>query len=64
VAYCQLPWQDECLDFHLNSAATSTASASQVREKLYSTSIGRGSFYETQLQGLKSRLEAGGITIA
>jgi len=64
VAYCQLPWQDECLDFHLNSAATSTASASQVREKLYSTSIGRGGFYETQLQGLKSRLEAGGITIA
>jgi len=63
VAYCQLPWQDECLDFHLNSAATSTASAVQVREKLYSTSIGRGRRYETQLQGLKSRLEAGGVTI-
>jgi len=64
VAYCQLPWQDNCLEFHLNSAASSTASAAQVREKLYSTSIGRGSRYETQLQGLKSRLEAGGVTIA
>mgnify|MGYP000117165879 CR=1 FL=1 len=64
VSYCQLPWQDKCLEFHLNSAATSTASAVQVREKLYSTSIGHGNRYETQLQGLKSRLEAGGVTVA
>jgi len=34
-----------------------------VREKLYSTSIAYGRRYENQLQGLKSRLEAGGVTI-
>jgi hypothetical protein len=63
LAHCDLPWQDACLDFHLNDAASTTASASQVREKIYASSIGRWRHFEDHLQGLKSRLEAGGVKI-
>ncbi len=64
LAHCDLPWQSQCLDFHLNSAASTTASATQVREKLYTSSIGRWRHFEMHLQGLKSRLEAAGIETA
>ncbi|MCF6437094.1 sulfotransferase [Pseudoalteromonas sp. MMG022] len=39
--YCQLPWQKQCLDFHLNDAPVSTASKVQVRQPLNTKSIGR-----------------------
>ncbi len=41
LEYCGLDWDPACLDFHLNTSPTATASAAQVRQPLYSTSIGR-----------------------
>lgn len=40
-----LDWQDECLDFERRKNYVRTASVSQVRNKIYSTSVGRGSNY-------------------
>jgi len=50
VAYLSLPWEDACVAFHRNSAAVGTASAIQVRERVYRRSVDRWRRYETQLQ--------------
>ena len=56
-----LDWEPACLDFHENTAAAMTGSAVQVRQKIYSSSVGRWRNYETQLQPLADALEAAGI---
>lgn len=55
-----LDWQPSCLDFHKNKQPTATASASQVRQKLYTGSIDMWQNYETQLQPLIDRLKKAG----
>jgi tetratricopeptide (TPR) repeat protein len=35
LAYCGLEWEDACLDFHRTERAVRTASAAQVRRKMY-----------------------------
>jgi hypothetical protein len=62
LSACGLGWQDSCLHFHTNPTATSTASASQVRHPLYDTSLKQWRNYEQQLDGLRSQLQAAGIT--
>jgi tetratricopeptide (TPR) repeat protein len=42
---CALPWDPACLQFWLNQRPVKTASASQVRQQLYATSIGRARRY-------------------
>jgi tetratricopeptide (TPR) repeat protein len=61
LSACGLEWQDDCLNFHANPAATSTASAAQVRRPLYETSLRQWRNYEQQLDGLQSQLLAAGI---
>jgi hypothetical protein len=41
VAYCGLDWDARCLAFHKTTRAVHTASAVQVREPLYRSSVGR-----------------------
>lgn len=41
VAYCGLPWDPACLSFYTSRQPIKTASAVQVRQPLYRTSIGR-----------------------
>jgi tetratricopeptide (TPR) repeat protein len=41
VAHCGLPWDDACLEFHKTSRPVHTASVTQVRQPLYSSSVGR-----------------------
>ena len=38
--YLSLPWNDACLDFHHTTRRVRTASATQVRQQIYSTSVG------------------------
>lgn len=45
VGFCGLTWDDRCLAFHENRAGVATASASQVRQPLYASSIGRWRAY-------------------
>ncbi len=60
IGFCELPWQDQCLDFHKNTQASTTASASQIRQKLYASSIGKWQDYEQQLEPLRKMLDEAG----
>jgi tetratricopeptide (TPR) repeat protein len=61
LEYCGLPWEDACLAFHANAAPVATASAVQVREPIYSRSIGRWKRYGARLDPIRERLERAGI---
>lgn len=60
LAFCGLPWEPACLEFHRSSAPSTTASASQVRQAIYRSSVGKWRQYRAQLQPLESRLRAAG----
>ncbi|TDR23252.1 tetratricopeptide repeat-containing sulfotransferase family protein [Marinicella litoralis] len=57
LAFLNLTWQPQCLDFHKNRQPTATASASQVRQKLYTGSVDLWRHYEQQLQPLIKMLD-------
>jgi len=61
IASIGLEWESACLDFHKNKAAAMTGSAVQVRQKIYSSSVGRWRDYAVQLKPLAETLEAAGI---
>jgi len=50
--FCGLPWEQNCLDFQRNSSAVYTASASQVRQPIYSSSVGLWRHYQKHLKEL------------
>ena len=64
LSYCGLPWDDRCLRFHQNPQASTTASALQVRQPIYDTSVGKWRRYEHQLEPLRAYLEGAGIPLA
>ena len=57
LSFLNLDWQAQCLDFHKNRQPTATASASQVRQKLYTGSVDLWRQYEQQLQPLINKLD-------
>lgn len=52
LAYLDLPWDDDCLQFHKTGRLIQTASYDQVRRPLYGKSVGRWKNYERHLQPL------------
>lgn len=54
--FCGLDWHPECLEFHRSKRAVFTSSNAQVRQPLYSNSVGRWRRYEGQLQQLIDNL--------
>ena len=58
LKYCELDWDKKCLEFHKNDRGIKTASASQVRQKMYQGSSEAWKQYEpyikTLIDGLKS----------
>jgi Flp pilus assembly protein TadD len=64
LSFCGLEWQDRCGEFHLNPAASTTASAAQVRQPLYRTSVSQWRHYERELAPLRDALIAAGVAIA
>ena len=58
--YCGLDWEDSCLKFHENKSASTTASAVQVRQPMYTSSIGKWRRYEKQLEPLTENLRKHG----
>ena len=56
VEYCGLEWDPRCLDFHKTERPVRTASATQVRQPLYSTAIQRWRAYESFLTPLLAEL--------
>lgn len=61
LEFCQLDWATECLDFYQNSSASQTASASQVREPIYSRSVDLWRKYQTHLHPLLDAFSKHGI---
>jgi len=59
--FCGLEWQDACAEFHRNAAPATTASAVQVRRRLYDTSVAQWQQYAAQLAPLNERLRAAGV---
>jgi tetratricopeptide (TPR) repeat protein len=55
--YCELPWEDVCLDFHKNTRPVNTASAEQVRQPIYTDAIDFWKHYELQLEPARKILE-------
>ena len=52
LEYCDLEWDENCLNFHTNKRAVKTASASQVRKKIYQGSSEDWKKYEQYIQPL------------
>jgi len=53
ISFCGLEWEDACLEFHMNSAPSMTASLAQVRQPVYTTSVGRWRNYRKELRILE-----------
>ncbi|WP_293897632.1 sulfotransferase [Phenylobacterium sp.] len=64
LSFCGLAWEDRCLAFHENTAPVATASSVQVRQLLYSTSLGRWRRYGAGLAPMRQVLEAAGLVAA
>lgn len=52
IAFCGLQWDERCLAFHENRRAVRTLSQAQVRQPLFTSSIGRWRPYEQWLHPL------------
>jgi tetratricopeptide (TPR) repeat protein len=52
ISYCGLEWDNACLDFHQTQRPVWTASATQVRQPIYKSSVGRWRPYKKLLQPL------------
>lgn len=52
MEHCGLSWEPACLDFHASRAPVATASATQVRQRLYTDSVGKWRHYEANLAPL------------
>ncbi len=59
VAWCGLPWEPKCLEFHKTKRPVRTASAVQVRRPVFTTSVGRWKHYEQSLATLLAAIPAG-----
>jgi hypothetical protein len=56
LAYCGLPFEDQCLRFFENPRAVRTASSEQVRKPIYREGVDHWRHYEPWLEPLKSAL--------
>jgi tetratricopeptide (TPR) repeat protein len=57
IAHCGLDWDARCLDFHRTERPVRTASATQVRQPIYTSAVGRARVYEPYLGPLLKELE-------
>ncbi|MFV8820023.1 tetratricopeptide repeat-containing sulfotransferase family protein [Haliea sp. E17] len=61
LQYLDLPWAEDCLDFHRRGGVVTTASTVQVREPLYRSAVGRWRRYEQELAPAMALFDAAGI---
>lgn len=57
LAYCELPFDENCLSFHKTRRPVKTPSAAQVRKPVYQGSIDRWKNYEKHLEPLRTALD-------
>jgi tetratricopeptide (TPR) repeat protein len=63
LEFCGLPWHEACLHFEGNAAPVGTLSASQVREPIYRSAVGRWKRYAPQLNPLLDLLGSAGVEV-
>ncbi len=63
LEHLELPFEEACLEFHANPDATMTASAVQVRQPLYDSSLELWRNYAGELVSLRARLAGAGIPL-
>ena len=61
LTFCDLPWEDQCLDFHQRKTSVATPSAVQVRQSIYKTSVNRWQRYGNTMQPLYALLKSAGF---
>ena len=64
LEHCGLPWEDQVLDFHNSTKASTTASAMQVRRPIYKSSVQKWRNYTRELQPVLRRLHEAGFVDA
>jgi len=57
LSFCNLAWEEPCLNFHKTQRSINSASSEQVRQPLYNTAIGFWRHYENQLEELKDTFQ-------
>jgi len=62
--FCNLNWEAECLKFYENKAPSTTASATQVRQPVYATSVDRWRKYTPYLSELSTILVKAGVDVS
>jgi hypothetical protein len=62
LGYLDLPFEEACLDFHLNPASTTTSTV-QVRQPIYDSSLHQWEHFAAELAPLRARLERAGIPV-
>ena len=60
LEYCGLPFENACLDFHLNRRAVATPSSEQVRQPLYTGALEHWKNYDEFLAPLRNTLAGRG----
>ena len=55
--YCDLEWEENCLNFHNNKNPIKTLSVNQANKPIYKTSIKKSDFYKEDLSSLFSNLD-------
>jgi len=56
VEFCGVEWDDRCMRFYETERTVNTPSNEQVRQPIYSRSVGRWRHYEAELGGLRTAL--------
>lgn len=63
LEFCELPWNGSVLEFYRRKDhGTATASAAQVRQPVYRSSVGKWKNYSVQLSTIENILSASGIS--
>lgn len=57
LEFCDLPWNDDCLQFHESGRTVMTLSYDQVNKPLYASSAGRHRNYESHLGPLQQLID-------
>lgn len=63
IAHLGLPWEEACLSFERNPQPSLTASAAQVRQPIYSSSVGLWRRHESELAPLAAMLRDAGVAV-
>ena len=63
IEFLDLPWEDQCVHFHEQDSAVTTASAVQVRQPAHTRSIGRWRHYSSWLEPMRKVLETQNVPL-